>query len=161
MSTINSSWIDQTKRKRIIDTINKLRIKDLNEIKSIKVPEGLKGFGNIKLVEENCIACAACARICPADAIVIKKRFNLESIMKRWKKSNAPNRKKLSILLETLKQTENINGFNISPTLIGFGEVEIQPDKCTFCLDCIHVCGFEALKPELEWDLQKILKKSK
>jgi len=145
----------------VIEIINQLRNKDLADIKSIKVPEGLKGFGAIKLIEENCIACAACARVCPADAIIIKKRFELNEIMKRWKNSKASNRKKLAELLDTLKQTEKINGFNISPNIIGFGEVEILPDKCTFCLDCIQVCGFEALKPELEWNLHQILTKNK
>ena len=111
--------------------------------------------------EEKCIACAACARICPADAIVIKKRFELNSIIKRWKNSEASNRKKLAELLNSLKQTKNMDGIDISPDIVGFGEVEIRPDKCTFCLDCIQICGFEALKPELEWDLQNILKKSK
>ena len=161
MKAIKSSWKDQTKREKIIEIINQLRNKDLANIRSIKVPEGLKGFGRIKLIEENCIACAACARICPADAIIIKKRFELKEILKRWENSNASNRKKLAELLNSLKQTEKPNGFNISPHLIGFGEVEIQPDKCTFCLDCVQVCGFEALKPELEWDLQQILTKNK
>ncbi len=47
--------------------------------------------------------------------------------------------------------------FKISNNVIGFGEIEILVEKCTFCLDCIKVCGFDALEPELKWDLKEIL----
>ncbi|NHI91035.1 MAG: 4Fe-4S dicluster domain-containing protein [Candidatus Lokiarchaeota archaeon] len=157
MTEITSSWKDQTKRERIIEIINQLKIKNIKDIKSVKVPEGLKGFGTIKFIENNCIACAACARICPTNAIIIRDKYALESVIERWKNSKASNRKRLAELLNSLKQTNKIEEFNISPNIIGFGEIEILPEKCTFCLDCIDVCGFEALEPELQWDLQKIL----
>ncbi|MHA1785945.1 MAG: 4Fe-4S dicluster domain-containing protein [Candidatus Helarchaeota archaeon] len=147
----------KNKRDRIIELINELRKKDIHQINSIKVPEGLKGFGTIKLIEENCIACAACARICKSGAIKIKEKYHLNEIIEKWKRSKASNRKDLAELLESLKNNEKILDIPISSEMIGYGEIEILPEKCVFCLDCIKVCGFDALEPELTWDLRNIL----
>jgi len=159
VNKIATSWKDKNKRERIIELIDQLKTKDIKEIGSINVPEGLKNFGTVIFKEENCIACAACARICPSDAIIIKKEYDLPSVMKRWKQSKATNRKDLADVLEKIKQGENIGKFDISNDVIGFGEIEILIDKCTFCLDCVRVCGFDALEPELKWDLKNILLK--
>ena len=157
MKKIATSWKDKNKRERIIELIDQLKNKDIKEIGSIKVPEGLKNFGTIIFKEENCIACAACARTCPSDAIKIKKVYNLQDVMQRWKQSKASNRKELAEILEKIKGGGNASKFDISNDIIGFGEIEILVDKCTFCLDCIKVCGFDALEPELKWDLKNIL----
>ena len=159
MKKIATSWKDKNKRERIIELIDQLKRKDIKEIGSIEVPEGLKNFGTIIFKEENCIACAACARICPSDAIKIKKEYDLQSVIERWKKSEAINRKELAEVLEKIKGGGSIAKFEISNDVIGFGEIEILVDKCTFCLDCIKVCGFDALEPELKWDLKNILLK--
>ena len=157
MKKIASSWKDKNKRDRIIELIDQLKRKDIKDIGAVDVPEGLKNFGTIIFKEENCIACAACARICPSDAIRIKKMYDLNAVMERWKHSKAENRKELGVLLENIKGDGIPSAVEISDNIIGFGEIELLVDKCTFCLDCVKVCGFDALEPDLKWDLNKIL----
>ncbi len=157
MKNIATSWKEKNKRQRIIELIDQLKNRNIKEIGSIKVPEGVKNFGTIIFDENNCIACAACARVCPSEAIKIKNEYNITEVILHWKNSKATNRKELARVLEEIKNGEKIRKFQIPDDLIGFGEIEILKDKCTFCLDCVKVCGFDALKPELTWDLKHIL----
>ncbi|MHA1650870.1 MAG: 4Fe-4S binding protein [Candidatus Helarchaeota archaeon] len=147
------TWVEKTKRRYLLELIRKLAVKT-PEI--IPVPEELHGFGTVVHDADKCIACGSCTRMCEDEAITLEGTFDLKSLEKLPKDTNAKNRALLAEFIAKLKRKEPENPVPVPEGLLGIGTIGLKLSRCIACKECVRICEYEALSFKEEWNLKDI-----
>jgi len=124
-------------------------------------PDEIIGFGTIESDEKKCISCGKCERVCPENAAIIEKTWNLPILfeMKDEEIESLPeNRKELIQLIKKLAKKKP-SSISLPTEILGFGTSTFDPVKCIACKECLNQCPNDAISFDEIWNVPEIVKK--
>lgn len=145
----------QAKRERLLDLIKKIAIKKPEKI--IKVPEGLRGFGQVTALQSICIGCHKCEEVCKLEAPLIENKFDLPSLFEDMPKDvKAENRRLLIDFIKKIAVKKPEEAIPLPSPLRGFGSLCVAIKKCITCGDCEETCPEKVIEIKPIFDLSLV-----
>ena len=125
--------------------------------KIIKVPEGLRGFGQVTALQSICIGCHKCEEVCKLGASLIENKFDLPSLFEDSPKDvKAENRRLLIDFIKKIAVKKPQEAIPLPSPLRGFGSLCVAIDKCITCGDCEETCPEKVIEIKPIFDLSLI-----
>ena len=124
-------------------------------------PDEIIGFGTIESDEIKCISCGKCERVCPENAAILEKTWNLPILfdMKDEEIDSLPeNRKEIIHLIKKLA-IKKPSSITVPTEILGFGKSTFDPVKCIACKECLNQCPNDAISFDEIWNVPEIIKK--
>ncbi|NHI90936.1 MAG: hypothetical protein EAX96_00450 [Candidatus Lokiarchaeota archaeon] len=127
---------------------------------SLIKPEEIIGFGTIESDEKKCISCGKCERICPENAAILEKRWNLTLLfeMNDEEINLLPENKREIIFLIKKMAKKRPSEIKLPKDILGFGKSVFDPIKCIACKECLEKCPNKAIIFEEVWNIPEIIK---
>ncbi len=123
-------------------------------------PDEIIGFGTIESDEKKCISCGKCERVCPEDAALLEKTWNLPILfeMKDEEIESLPeNRKEIINVIKKMAKKKP-SPITLPNEILGFGKSTFNPVKCIACKECLEKCPNDAIKFDEIWNVPEIVK---
>lgn len=122
--------------------------KNLGAKGRIEVPERLWGYGRVAYDESKCIGCGKCEVNCSERVITFARSFDLAKVMKPEIKidENSSKKERIISLIKELAVSEPKDRIPVPEFVEGYGNVEIDLEKCIGCGNCERHCTASALK---------------
>jgi len=119
------------------------------------------GFGTIESDEIKCISCGKCERVCPENAAILEKTWNLPILfeMKDEEIESLPENRKEIIQLIKKMAKKKPSSITVPTEILGFGKSTFDPVKCIACKECLDQCPNESISFEEIWNVPEIIKK--